>query len=175
MIEGKKEHWLSFSGQVDEASVASLCKGISEHSDKHPEETITLFIFSGGGSFRAAMAFYEFVTRILKPDLQTVALGEIGSAAILMYLAGGERGITKNSRIFLHELSKKYEDGATLSTGDTEVLNRNTSASQKLYARILAECSTGRISQKAVEELMRKNTTLSSKEAVKFGLAHKIL
>lgn len=174
MILAKKERWVNFSGEINVGTVGMLEDAISGLVGKDPEEPITLFIASEGGSFIAGIAFYEFIKRVLKPNLQTVALGEVGSAAVIMFIAGEARIITKESSIFLHEVGRVFGD-ERVDKSEVGFFERELGNAQRKYARIVAECSGGKISAQGAEKLMLAKTTLTARRAVKFGIAHEIL
>src|SRR5918994_693148 len=69
-----------------------------------PDRDIQLYINSPGGSFTAMTAIYDTM-RYLKPDVQTVCLGQAASAAAVILAAGapGKRYALPNSRILIHQ------------------------------------------------------------------------
>ena len=69
-----------------------------------PDRDIQIYINSPGGSFTALTAIYDTM-RFVKPDIQTVCLGQAASAAAILLAAGapGKRLALPNSRILIHQ------------------------------------------------------------------------
>src|SRR4051795_5992524 len=67
------------------------------------DRDISIYINSPGGSFTALTAIYDTM-RYLKPDIQTVCLGQAASAAAVLLAAGakGKRVAFPNSRDLIH-------------------------------------------------------------------------
>ena len=53
----------------------------------NPDQDISIYINSPGGSFTALTAIYDTM-RFIKPDVQTVCLGQAASAAAILLAAG---------------------------------------------------------------------------------------
>ena len=71
-----------------------------------PDRDISIYINSPGGSFTALTAIYDTM-RYIKPDIQTVCLGQAASAAAVLLAAGtpGKRLALPNSRVLIHQPS----------------------------------------------------------------------
>ena len=68
----------------------------------NPDQDISIYINSPGGSFTALTAIYDTM-RFIKPDVQTVCIGQAASAAAILLAAGtpGKRLALPNSRILI--------------------------------------------------------------------------
>ena len=80
--------------------VAELLFLESQSSDKD----ISLYINSPGGSVTAGLAIYDTM-RHIRPDVQTICLGQCASMAAIL-LAGGTRGkrfALPSSRVMIHQ------------------------------------------------------------------------
>lgn len=174
MLTEKTDRWLHLPGELGEMNGAVLGRDIVDLMEKDPSRPVTLFITSPGGTVRAAIAFFELM-RLLKPNLNTVALGEVNSMAVPVFLAGARRFITEHSKIFLHEVGRVFEKDVYFGGRKIQKISKEVHADQRRYASIVAKCSGGKLSNKRVVELMLANVTLNAKDAVKFGLAHEIL
>ena len=71
-----------------------------------PDRDISIYINSPGGSFTALTAIYDTM-QFVKPDIQTVCLGQAASAAAVLLAAGtpGKRMALPNARILIHQPS----------------------------------------------------------------------
>ncbi len=175
MITVAPERWTYFSGRVENGPIGTLTEDIVKLQDKDPTAPIRLFISSGGGDSLVGFGFYEFLCYVIKPQLQTVALGEIGSIAVLMYMAGAKRLITKNSTVYLHEFGLSFSDKSTWSLSNAKTKLADMTVDQNKYVSIIARRSDGNLERRILLTMMKNNTTLTAKQAVKLGIAHEVL
>lgn len=77
-----------------------------ESSEPLPEKTLTLYINSPGGSLNDALALID-VMRTSRIPIRTIGMGQIASAAFLIFSAGlrGHRYIYKHTSIMSHQFS----------------------------------------------------------------------
>ena len=139
------------------------------------EAEIYLLIGSGGGSTIAGFALCDLFASVLKPKLTTIALGEIGSMAVAIFLSGAKRFIAKNAYVYLHEASRVFKNTTTVEIRNLKGAIEDLAYSHKTYVKILVERSGGKLTQAHAEELMHKETTLSPEQAIELGIAHEIL
>ena len=71
---------------------------------EEPDRDIVLYINSPGGSISAGLAIYDTI-QFIKPDIQTVCIGQAASMAAMLLAAGthGKRFSLPNSRIVIHQ------------------------------------------------------------------------
>jgi len=69
-----------------------------------PDKDIQLYLNSPGGSITAGMAIYDTM-QFIKPDVQTICIGQATSMAAVLLAAGakGKRFSLPNSRIVIHQ------------------------------------------------------------------------
>jgi len=69
-----------------------------------PEKDIHLYINSPGGSVTAGMAIYDTM-RFIRPDVQTLCVGQAASMAAVLLAAGtpGKRFSLPNARVLIHQ------------------------------------------------------------------------
>ena len=69
-----------------------------------PDRDIWLYINSPGGSITALLAIYDTM-QFIKPDVQTICIGQAASMAAVLLAAGakGKRFSLPNSRIVIHQ------------------------------------------------------------------------
>src|SRR5688572_29236965 len=69
-----------------------------------PEKDIHLYINSPGGSTTAGMAIYDTM-QFIRPDVQTLCIGQAASMAAVLLAAGtpGKRFTLPNSRVLIHQ------------------------------------------------------------------------
>ena len=136
-----------------------------------PDRDISIYINSPGGSFTALTAIYDTM-RYLKPDIQTVCLGQAASAAAVLLAAGthGKRLALPNSRIIIHQ---PYTEGSYGQASDIEIQANEILRMRSLLEEMIAE-HTG----KPVEEVGRdieRDKILTAEEAVSYGLVDQVL
>ena len=104
-----------------------------------PDRDIQIYINSPGGSFTALTAIYDTM-RFIKPDVQTVCLGQAASAAAILLAAGtpGKRLALPNSRILIHQ---PYTEGTYGQTSDIEIQANEILRMRELLETMIAEHS----------------------------------
>lgn len=73
--------------QVDDASADDVMAQLLVLESQDPDRDITMYINSPGGSFTALTAIYDTM-QYIKPNIQTVCLGQAASAAAVLLAAG---------------------------------------------------------------------------------------
>jgi ATP-dependent Clp protease protease subunit len=90
--------------QVDDASADDVMAQLLVLESQDPDRDITMYINSPGGSFTAMTAIYDTM-QYIRPQIQTVCLGQAASAAAVLLAAGapGKRLALPNARILIHQ------------------------------------------------------------------------
>ncbi len=135
-----------------------------------PEKDIIMYINSPGGVVTAGMAIYDTMNYI-KPDVQTICVGQAASMGAFLLSAGakGKRFSLENSRIMIHQPL----GGTQGQAADIEIHAKEILRLKKKLSEILAEnCG------KTVEEVYRdtdRDNFMSAEEAVEYGLIDKVI
>lgn len=137
------------------------------------ERPVSIYLNSPGGSFTALTAIYDTM-RYIKPDVQTVCLGQAASAAAIILAAGakGKRLALPNSRILIHQPSMSG-DGSYGQSSDLEIQAREIMRIRTLMEQMLAE-NTGQPIEKVSRDVER-DKFLTAAEAVEYGIIDDIL
>jgi ATP-dependent Clp protease, protease subunit len=135
------------------------------------DRDISIYINSPGGSFTALTAIYDTM-RYLKPDIQTVCLGQAASAAAVLLAAGapGKRLALPNSRILIHQ---PYTEGTYGQTSDIEIQANEILRMRELLETMIAE-HTGKTPEEVSHDIER-DKILTAAQAVDYGLIDAIL
>ena len=90
--------------QVDDASADDIMAQLLVLESQDPDGLITMYINSPGGSFTALTAISDTM-QYIKPQVQTVCLGQAASAAAVLLAAGspGKRLALPNARVLIHQ------------------------------------------------------------------------
>ncbi|KRB79591.1 ATP-dependent Clp protease proteolytic subunit [Nocardioides sp. Root190] len=137
----------------------------------NPDQDISIYINSPGGSFTALTAIYDTI-KFIKPDVQTVCIGQAASAAAILLAAGakGKRLALPNSRILIHQ---PYTEGQGGQISDLEI-----QANEILRMRELLEKMISDHSGRPIEEVSRdieRDKILTAQGAIEYGLIDSIL
>ena len=134
-----------------------------------PEKDIIMYINSPGGVVTAGMAIYDTMNYI-KPDVQTVCIGQAASMGAFLLSAGakGKRFALENSRIMIHQPLGGAKGQAT----DIEIQAKEILRLKEVLNGLLAK-HTGQNIKKITKDTDRDNF-MSSAEAVEYGLIDRV-
>jgi len=163
---------LHFEGSVEERNIGDLIERIEKAILGDLSQEIELSIVSLGGKFEYAVAFFDWV-RIRGIRLTTIAVGEVASAGIYIFLAGQKRKAGKNCVFFFHESSQLFRSETRLFTTEIERLGKELVHDQERGNRIVSEV-TG-LDVATVRTFETAERRLSAAEAVRLGIAHEIV
>ena len=137
----------------------------------NPDTDISIYINSPGGSFTALTAIYDTM-KFIKPDVQTVCLGQAASAAAILPGAGakGKRMALPNSRILIRQ---PYTEGTFGQTSDIEIQANEILRMRELLERMIADSSGKDIEQ--VSRDIERDKILTAAQAVEYGLIDSVL
>ncbi|MGL4802139.1 MAG: ATP-dependent Clp protease proteolytic subunit, partial [Cetobacterium sp.] len=130
-----------------------------------PNKDIIMYINSPGGVITSGMAIYDTMNYI-KPDVQTVCIGQAASMGALLLSAGakGKRYSLENSRIMIHQPLGGAKGQAT----DIEIQAKEILRMKDLTSKILSKNTN-----KSVDEIIsatERDNFMSAEEAKEFGL-----
>ena len=136
------------------------------------EKDISLYINSPGGSVTAGMAIYDCM-QFIKPDVQTIVMGQACSMGSLLGQAGakGKRSILPNARHMIHQPS----GGARGQATDMEIQVKEILAMKKSLTQIYVDHNSAGKSFEELAKDMERDFFMSANEAVAYGLADKVL
>ena len=99
-----KERVVFLVGPVNEATANLVVAQMLFLESENPDKDIHFYINSPGGSITAGMAIYDTM-QFIKPDVQTICIGQAASMAAVLLAAGakGKRFSLPNSRIVIHQ------------------------------------------------------------------------
>jgi ATP-dependent Clp protease protease subunit len=134
-----------------------------------PDKDIFMYINSPGGVVSAGMAIYD-VMRYIKPDIQTLCVGQACSMGCFLLAGGtpGKRFSLPHSRIMMHLIS----GGASGQIPDVRVRYHEMEAVSAMMLSIFAE-NTGHAVEE-VEAAIDRDKYMSPTEALEFGIIDEV-
>jgi ATP-dependent Clp protease protease subunit len=158
--------------QVDDASADDIMAQLLVLESQDPDRDIVMYINSPGGSFTAMTAIYDTMLYI-RPQIQTVVLGQAASAAAVLTAAGtpGKRLALPNARILIHQ-------PAVGEAGQGQASDIEIQANEIMRMRTWLEETLSRHSNRSVEQVNKdidRDKILSADEALEYGLIDQVL
>ncbi|MCU1666445.1 MAG: ATP-dependent Clp protease proteolytic subunit [Pseudonocardia sp.] len=157
--------------QIDDASANDVMAQLLCLESADPDREISMYINSPGGSFTSLMAIYDTM-QFIRPDIQTVCLGQAASAAAVLLAAGtpGRRLAVQNARILIHQPAVESIYG---QVSDLEIQAAEISRMRRLLESTLAKHS-GRTPEQVREDIER-DKILTAEEAKDYGIVDEII
>ncbi|MEO9246378.1 ATP-dependent Clp protease proteolytic subunit [Citricoccus nitrophenolicus] len=157
--------------QVDDASADDIMAQLLVLESMDSERDITLYINSPGGSFTAMTAIYDTM-QFVRPEIQTVCLGQAASAAAVLLAAGapGKRLALPNARVLIHQPSMGGDRGTAT---DLQI-----HAEELLRIRTWMEETLAGHTNKTAEQVrvdIDRDKFLSAAGAKEYGLVDEVL
>ena len=167
-----KERIIFLVGPVDDHTANLVVAQLLFLESENPDKDIYFYINSPGGSVTAGMSIYDTM-KFIKPDVQTLCLGQAASMGAFLLSAGtkGKRFALPNSRIMIHQ--PLISGGLGGQASDIEIHARELLKLKEKLNKILAD-HTG----KSIEEVARdtdRDNFMSAQEAMEYGLIDKVI
>ena len=158
--------------QIDDASADDVMAQLLVLESQDPDRDIVMYINSPGGSFTAMTAIYDTM-QYIRPQIQTVCLGQAASAAAVLLAAGtpGKRLALPNARILIHQPSTG--DSGRGQASDIEIQAREILRMRSWLEETLSVHSN-RTPEQVNKDIDRDNI-LSAATAVEYGLIDQVL
>jgi ATP-dependent Clp protease protease subunit len=158
--------------QIDDASADDVMAQLLVLESQDPDRDIVMYINSPGGSFTAMTAIYDTM-QYIRPQIQTVCLGQAASAAAVLLAAGspGKRLALPNARILIHQ-------PATGDSGRGQASDIEIQAREILRMRTWLEETISAHSNRTVEQVNKdidRDNILDAAEALEYGLIDQVL
>lgn len=135
-----------------------------------PDKDIFMYVNTPGGSVTAGLAIYDTM-QYIRPDINTLCLGQAASMGALLMAAGakGKRFGLKYSRFLLHQIMSGVQGQAT----DIEIQANEILRIGEMIDEILAH-HTGKTKEQIKSDSDR-DFFMDSKEAMAYGLIDEVL
>jgi ATP-dependent Clp protease, protease subunit len=135
-----------------------------------PEKDINFYVNSPGGVVTSGLAIYDTM-QYIKPDVQTICIGQAASMGALLLAAGsaGKRFTLPHARILIHQPMGGFQGQAT----DIEIHAREILRMKSELNLILAN-HTGQPLER-IEQDTERDFFMSGEDAVKYGIVDRVI
>ena len=135
-----------------------------------PESDISLYLNCPGGLVTSGMAIYDTI-QYLKPDVQTICIGQATSMGAVLLAAGaeGKRQALPHARIMIHQMMGGFSGQAEDIDIQAKEIIRMTDILNDVLAR-----HTGRKIKQIAEDTQR-DFYFSSEEAKEYGIIDEVM
>ena len=157
------------TGVDDNVANAVIAQMLFLESDE-PDQDIYLYVNSPGGQVSSGMAIYDTM-QYIKPDVQTICIGQAASMGALLLAAGanGKRFSLPHARIMIHQPSGGFQGQHT----DIEIQAKEISRIREILDGVLATLSGQ--DRKKVHKDTERDHYMTGEEALKYGLIDKLI
>ncbi|EIC14511.1 ATP-dependent Clp endopeptidase proteolytic subunit ClpP [Kingella kingae] len=167
-----KERIIFLVGPVNDQTANLVVAQMLFLESENPDKDIYFYINSPGGSVTAGMSIYDTM-KFIKPDVQTLCLGQAASMGAFLLSAGtkGKRFALPNSRVMIHQ--PLISGGLGGQASDIEIHARELLKLKEKLNQMLAE-HTGKTLAEVERDTDRDNF-MSAQEAIEYGLIDKVI
>ena len=160
-----------FLGTTVEDAVANLVIAqLLFLESEDPEKDINFYINSPGGLVTSGLAIYDTM-QYVKPDIQTICIGQAASMGALLLAAGteGKRYALPHSRILIHQPLGGFQGQASdIEIHAKEILRMRTELN------LIFVKHTG-LSEEKIEADTERDFFMSGEEAVAYSIVDKVI
>jgi len=137
-----------------------------------PEKDIQLYINSPGGSITAGMAIYDTM-QFVRPDVQTICIGQAASMAAVLLAAGAQkkRFALPNSRILIHQ--PHIMGGLSGQATDIDIHAREILRMREVMNQIMAKHTSQKLDK--VEKDVERDFIMNAQQGKEYGIVDDII
>jgi len=159
------------SGNINENKAENIVTKLFQYECSDPSKDVLLFVDSYGGEVDSFITIHD-VMQLSRCNIATVCIGKAMSVGAMILLSGGigKRFITPNSHVMIHEIS--YGSSGKLTDVETDYEEAKRLQKDVVEKIILQRT---KITQKQLQEFMSKDTYLTAKDCIKYGLVDHII
>ena len=165
-----KDRIVFLGGEIDDDLANIIVAQLLFLEMDDPDQDISLYINSPGGSVTAGMAIYDTM-RYLRCEVSTLCIGMAASMGAFLLAAGakGKRKALPNSEVMIHQPS----GGARGQATDIAIQAEQIMKTKQKMNPLLSEM-TGQPLETVARDVERDNY-MSAEEALKYGLIDEII
>ncbi len=165
-----KDRIVFLDGEINDITADLVVAQLLFLESQDPQRDISLYINSPGGSVTAGLAIYDTI-QYIKPDVQTICMGQAASMGALLLTCGaeGKRHSLPSSRILIHQ----PWGGAQGQAKDINIQAKEIIRLKNLTIDYFAK-HTGK-PRKTIAKDLERDFFMSAEEGKKYGLIDNIL
>ena len=165
-----KERIIFLGTPIDDGVANVVMAQLLHLESEDPDRDISIYINSPGGSFTALTAIYDTM-QFVRPEIQTICMGQAASAAAVLLAAGtkGKRLALQHARVLIHQPS----GGGEGQSSDIEIQAREILRMRELLEKMISDHS-GR-DRELVRKDIERDKILTAAEAVEYGLIDEVV
>jgi len=165
-----KDRVIFLNDEIDDQTGNAVVAQLLFLESQDPDSDIYMYISSNGGIVTAGLAIYDTM-QYIKPDINTICVGQAYSMAAVLLAAGtkGKRSALTHSRVMIHQPLGGFQGQAS----DIEIQANEIMKMKDLLYKIIAK-HTGQTKAKITKDSDR-DFYMYAEEAKKYGLIDQIL
>jgi ATP-dependent Clp protease protease subunit len=165
-----KDRIVFIDGEIFDVTADLVVAQLLFLESQDPERDISVYINSPGGSVTAGLAIYDTV-QYIKPDVQTICMGQAASMGALLLTCGaaGKRFALPSSRILIHQ----PWGGVQGQARDIEIQAKEILRLKHLIIQHFAYHTNK--DEETVALDLERDYFMSAGEAVDYGIVDKVL
>jgi ATP-dependent Clp protease protease subunit len=165
-----KERIILLGTPIDEHVANLIMAQLLHLESEEPDKDISLYINSPGGEITGLFAIYDTM-QFIKPEVQTICIGQAASAAAVILAAGepGKRFILPHARVLIHQ----PHGGAQGQAVDIQIQAKEITRMRETLDEILAH-HTGQTVEKVSNDTDR-DFIMGANEAKEYGIVDEVI
>lgn len=166
---------LFWNKEITGSTTEDVIIKVNELLVKDKNKPIYLIINSSGGNCAHGYALYSWL-RMIAPDLiNTIAVGQIASMAMILFLAGKRRIVTRQCSSLLHEPSQQISSGTSMQIRTHVESAQSLKEWKELYIEEIMRRLPNDTDFKKIRRMITKSTTIWGPEIYKLGFATELV
>ena len=165
-----KDRIVFLDGEIVDITADLIVAQLLFLESQDPERDISIYINAPGGTVTAGLAIYDTI-QYIKPEVQTICIGQAASMAALLLTCGTaeKRYALPSSRILIHQ----PWGGVQGQARDINIQAREIVRLKKLIIEYFAKHTEK--GEETIAKDLERDYFMSAEEAVAYGLVDKVL
>ncbi|MEJ5184261.1 MAG: ATP-dependent Clp endopeptidase proteolytic subunit ClpP [Rectinemataceae bacterium] len=165
-----KDRIVFVDGEINDLTADLVVAQLLFLESQDPSRDISLYINSPGGLVTAGLAIYDTIQHV-RPDVQTICIGQASSMAALLLASGtkGKRFALPSSRILMHQ----PWGGVSGQAADISLQAKEIIRLKKLTIEYFA-LHSGQPLEKVAQD-MERDFYMSAHEALEYGIVDTVM
>ncbi|MBL8966631.1 MAG: ATP-dependent Clp endopeptidase proteolytic subunit ClpP [Spirochaetaceae bacterium] len=165
-----KDRIIFIDGEINDLTADLTVAQLLFLESQDPEKDISVYVNSPGGSVTAGLAIYDTI-QYIRPDVQTICLGQASSMGALILACGtaGKRFALPSSRVLIHQ----PWGGAQGQASDISLQAKEILRLKRLTVEYFA-LHSGKGTDVVAKD-MERDFFMSAAEALAYGLVDRVL